>query len=108
MFLLLIIQDTSDVSVSLQCGDDTSSSENPSNLSSVIYENTEGKHILFPSTPLPDSSNHVDVDIHPEFSDLGCRDLSTFSSDHNVDSLVVSPSKPLVYDDVSVDKVETP
>ena len=74
-------QDTLDVSLSLYCGEDTSSSKNPSNLSFVISENTEGEHPCFSSTPLPNSSNHEDADKHPQFSDLGCRDLSTSSSD---------------------------
>lgn len=101
-------QDTSDVSMSLNFGDDTSSFENLSKLSSIISENTEGEHPRFSSTHLHDSSNHKDADKHLEFSDLGCHYLSTSSSDHDVDSIVVNLSKTLVYDDLSVDEVETP
>jgi len=35
-------QDTSDVSISLHCGEDTYLSENPFNISSVISKNIEG------------------------------------------------------------------
>ncbi len=55
-------QDNSDVSLSLQCGEETSSSENPFNLSFIFLENTKGQHICFSSTPLLDSSNHEDAD----------------------------------------------
>ena len=48
-------QDTSDVSLPLQCGEDTYSLENSSNLSSVFLENIEAEHLFFSSTPLPDS-----------------------------------------------------
>lgn len=101
-------QDTLDVILSLHCGEDTSSFENMSNLSSVISKNTEGEHPCFLSTPLHDSSNHDDVDKRPESSDLSCHDLSTSSSYHDVDSIIVNLSKTLVYDDLSVDEVETP
>ena len=67
----------------------------------------EGEHPSFSSTLLCDSSNHEDVNQHPEFSDLVCHDLFTSSSDHDVDSLVVNPSKPLVYEDISINKVKT-
>jgi len=88
----------SNFTLSLQCREDTPSSENISNLETIISENTEGEHPCFSSTPLHDSSNHDDVDKHPKFFDLGCQDLSTSSSDHDVDSLIVNLSKPLVYD----------
>jgi len=100
-------QDTSNVSLSLHYREETSSSENTSNLSYVIYENIEGENPYFSSTPLHDSSNHKDVDKHPKFSDLGCHNLSTSSSDHDVHSLVLNPSKPLVYHDLPIDEVET-
>jgi len=74
----------------------------------IFLENTEGEHIFFSSTPLSDSSNHEDVDKHPKFSDLRCRDLFTSSSDHDVDSTIVNISKTLVYDDLSVHEVKTP
>lgn len=89
-------------------GEDTSSSKNPSSLSSVISENTKGEHPFFSSTLLHDSSNHEDVDEHLGFYDLGCCDLSTSSSDHDVHSLFVNPSKPLIYDDLSIDEFENP
>jgi len=101
-------QDTLDVSISLQCREDTSSSEHPSNLSYIFLENVEGEHIFFSFTPLSNSSNHEDVEEHLEFSDLGCHDLFTSSSHHNVDSTVVNISKTLIYDDLFVNEVETP
>ena len=101
-------QDTSDVSLSLQCGEDTSSSENPLNLSFIFLENTEGEHLYFSSTPLPNSSNHEDADKHLEFSDLGCNDLFTFSSHHDFDSTIINLSKTLVHNDLFVNEVETP
>lgn len=102
------LQDTSDVSLSLQCEEDTYSSQNPSKLSSIFPENIEVEHLCFPSTPLPDSSNHEDVDEHPESYDLGCHDLSTSSSNQNVDSTIVNLYKTLVYNDLSINKVKTP
>ena len=51
-------QDTSDVSLSLQCKVDTSSSKNLFDLSFIFLENIEDEHLFFSSTPLPDSSNH--------------------------------------------------
>jgi len=71
-------QDTSNVSLSSQCGEDTSPSANPSNLSSIFSENTKGEHLCFSSTPLPDSLNHEDDKKHPKFFDLGFHDLYFF------------------------------
>jgi len=82
--------------------------ENPLDLSSALSRNAEGEHPSFSSTPLYDSLNHEDSNQHLEFSNLGCRDLFTSSSDHDVDSLIVNPSKPLVYEDPSINEVETP
>lgn len=101
-------QDTSDVNLPLEFREDTSSLENPFNLSSIFLENIEGEHLCFSSTPLLDSSNHEDVDEHLEFSNLSCCDLFTSSSDHDVDSINVNLSKTLVYDDLSVNEVKTP
>lgn len=58
--------------------------------------------------PLCDSSNHEDADECPEFSDRGFRDPCTPSFDDNDGSLVISLYKPLVFDDLSADEVETP
>ena len=88
--------------------DDTSSSENPSNLSSVISKNTEGEHLHFSSTPLPDSSNHEDANKHLKFFDIGFHDISTSSYDHDVYSIIVNISKALVYNDLSINEVKTP
>lgn len=101
-------QDTKDANLSLHCGQDTSSSENPSHLSFVISENTEGEHPCFSSTPLHDSSNHEYADKHPKFYDHGYCDLCTSSFDHDVDSLDVNLSEPPISDDLSIDEVETP
>lgn len=101
-------QGMSDVSLSLQCREDTSSPGNSFNLSSIIIENIEGENLCFSCTPLPDSSNHEDTGKHPEFSDLGFHDLFTSSYDCDVDSINVNLSKALVYDDLSVNEVKTP
>lgn len=98
-------QNTPDVSPSFDNGKDKPFIEHPLDSSSAFSGITEGEHSCFSSTPLCDSSNQY-ADKHPEFSDLGSRDLST-SSDHDVDSIVVNMSKTLVYDDISVDEVET-
>lgn len=82
--------------------------ENPFNLSFIFLENTEGEQFCFSSTPLPDSSNHEDVDGHFEFSDLDCHDIFTSLSYQDVDSIVVNLSKTLVYNDLSIHEVETP
>lgn len=97
----------SDVILSSQCREDTSSFKNPSNLSSALFENIEGEDLCFSSTPLPDSSNHEDADKQLEFSYIGCHDLSTYSYDHDVDLINVNMSKTLIYDDISVNQVET-
>lgn len=94
--------------MSLHCGEDKSFSENPFNLSSVIFGNAESKHSGFSSTPLHDSLDHEDANEHREFSDRGFHDLCTPSFDHDDDSLAVNFSKPLVFDDLSSDEVETP
>ena len=78
-------QDALDVSTSLHYEEDTSSSENPSHMSFVISENTEGEHPCFSSTPLHDLSNHEDVDEYPEFSDCGFHDLCTSSFDNDIE-----------------------
>lgn len=54
------------------------------------------------------SLDHEDVDEHIEFSDCGYHDLFNPSFDHDVDSLVVDISKPLIFDDLPDDEVETP
>lgn len=77
-------------------------------MSYVISQNTKGEHPCFSYTPLNDSLNHEDVEKHPKFSGCGCRDLCTSSFDHDVDSLIVNISKPLVFYDRSIDEVETP
>ena len=94
--------------MSLHCGEDTSSFENLFDLSFVISKSIEGEYPYFSTTPLHDSSNYQDAKKHPEFFDLGCRGLSTYSYDHDVDSTIVNLSRTMVYDDLSVDEVETP
>ena len=80
---------------------------NPLDLSSVIFGNSEGENFCFSSTPLYDSSDHEDANVH-EFSNRGCRDLFTHSFDHDSDLPTVDFSKPLVSDDPYFDEVETP
>lgn len=65
------------------------------------------EHLFFSSTPLLDSSKHEDAEKRLEFSYLRCCDLSTSSSNHDVDSIIVNMCKTLVYDDLSVNEVET-
>jgi len=103
-----LLQDTLYVSPSSNNGEDQSFIGNPLDLSSTFSRNAEGEHPSSSSTPLCDSSNHEDVDQHPEFSDLGCHDTFTSSSNHDFDSLVVNLSNPLVYEDLSINEVETP
>jgi len=57
---------------------------------------------------LHDSLDHEDVDEHIKFSDHGCCDLFTPSFDHDVDSLDVGISKPLVFDDPPTGEVKNP
>jgi len=70
-------QDTPYVSPSSNNGEDKSFIGNPLDLSSSFFGNAKGEHPSSSSTVLCDSSNHEDVDQHPEFYDLGCRDLFT-------------------------------
>lgn len=100
-------QNTPNVIPSFDSREDKSFIENPLDFSSTFSRNTEGEHSFLLSTPLFDSSNHKDANKHPEFSDHGCRELYTSSFDHDVDSLTINLSKPLVSDDISIDKVET-
>lgn len=101
-------QNTLDDSPSFDNAEDKSFIEHPLDSSSSFSRNTEGEHSFFPSTPLCDSSNHEDADKHPKFFDLGCHDLSTSSVYHDVDLIIINLSKTLVYDDLSIDEVETP
>jgi len=99
---------TSDVSISLHCREDTYFYANPLNLSFFVPKNEEGGHSCFSSTPLYDSSDHEDVDEHLEFFYHGCHDLFISSFDHDVDSHTIDPSKPQVFDDLPTNEVETP
>lgn len=100
-------QDTTYVSPSSNNGEDQSFIKNPLDLSSALSGNPEGEHPSFSSTPLCDSSNHEHANQHPEFFDLGCHYLFTSSSYHDVDSLIINPSNPLVYKYPFVNKVKT-
>ena len=101
-------QDTPYVSTSSNNEEDQSLIGNPLDISSALSGNVEGEHPSFSSTPLCESSNHETANQHPGFSNLGCRDLFTSSSNHDVDSLTVNILKTLVSDDLSIDEVETP
>lgn len=81
---------------------------NPPNLSFFLSGNSEGEKLSFSTTPLYDSLDDEDVDAHLEFSDRACREIFTHSFDHNVDSLAIDISKPLVFGDLPSDEVETP
>lgn len=82
-------QDTPDIILPSNNGEDQSFIENPLDISSSFSKNTEGEHPFLSYTPLFDSSNHEDSDQNPEFSDLVFRDLFTSSSVHDVDSLII-------------------
>jgi len=98
---------TVDVNPSSDNREEKSFIEDPLGFLSTFSRNTECEHSFFSSTPLCDSSNHGHADKNLEFFDLGYCDLSTSSSDHDVDSIVANPSKGMVYDDLSIDEVET-
>lgn len=101
-------QNAQDVSLSFDCGENRYFFMNPPNLSSFISINWEGEIFSFSSTPIYDSSDHEDVDVHIKFSDHGCCDLFIHSFDHNSDSLAIDLSKPPIFHDLSSDEVETP
>ena len=73
----------------------------------MFFENIEDEFFRFSSTPLFFLSDHEDTDEITNFSDRSCRDLFTPAFDHDDDSIVVDLSKPPVYDDLSIDEVET-
>ena len=101
-------QDTSDVGPSFDKGEDKSFVENPLDLSSVFSGNTEDEFVHFSSTPLFDSSDHEDADEIIDFFDRGYRDPFTLVFDHDHDSITVDLLKPLIYDDLPDDELETP
>ena len=55
-----------------------------------------------------DSSDHEDADEFIDFSDHGDRDPFASIFYHNHESIAIDLSKPLVYDDLPDDQVETP
>lgn len=63
---------------------------------------------FFSSTPLYNSSDHEDFVDHLECSDHGCCDIFTHSFGHDYDSPIADLSKPLAFEDISSDEVETP
>lgn len=101
-------QNTPDVSPSLDNGEEKFFTANPFDFSSNFFGNTEGEYYCFSYTPLFDSSDHEDADELNDFSNRSFCGLFTLVFDHDVDFIIVDLSKPPVYDDVFVDKVETP
>jgi len=101
-------KNTPDVNLSYHSGEDKSLFENPLNSSSVISRNPDCEHSCISSTPLCDSLGHEDADEVIEFYDHGYHDLFTPSFDHNIDSFTLDISKPLIFDDLYVDEMETP
>lgn len=101
-------QNTPDVTTSLHYGEDTYLFPNSPNLSSFIYGNSESEHSCFQSTPIYDSLDHEDADENIKFSNHGFHDLFTHSSYHDADSFSIDLSKPLVFDDLPNDEVESP
>jgi len=82
--------------------------ENPLDFSPAFSRNIEGEFVCFSSTPLFDSSDHEDANEIIDFSDHSCRDLFTPIFDQNDDSITVDFLKPPIYDDLSINEVETP
>jgi len=103
---LPIIHKTKDVSRSFDCREDKSFFLNILDLSPLNSKSSEGE-FCFSSTPLYDSTNHEDVDVHLEFFDHGCRDIFTHSFDHDSDSLTIDLSKLPIFDDPYYDEAET-
>jgi len=73
----------------------------------LFPRNTEGEFFCFSSNPLFDSSNHEDVDKIIDSFNHRCHDLFTLVFNHGDDYIKIYFSKPLVYDDLSIDEVET-
>jgi len=69
--------------------------------------NAEGEHSCFSSTPLFDLYDHEDAVEIIDFSYHNCHDPFTPIFDQHDDSIAIDFSKPLVYDGLFVDKVET-
>lgn len=101
-------QNTHGVSASYDNEEDKLFTEIPLHFSSTFSRNAEDEFFCFSSTPLFDSSDHEDTDEIIDFVDRSCHDLFTLVFDNDDDSIIVDFSKPHVYDDLSVDKVETP
>lgn len=101
-------QNTLDVSLSFDNEEEKSFIENPLDFSSTFSGNTEGEHSCFSLTPLHDSSNHEDANEHAKCDDHGFHGIYTSSFDHDIYSLTLNLSKPLVSNDLSIEEVETP
>jgi len=102
------LKNTPDVIPSFENEEDKFFIENHLDFSSTFSRNEEAEHSCFSSTTLFDLSHHEDVDEIIYFSDRSCCDPFTPIFDHYVDSIGINLSKPPVYDDLSVDEVETP
>ena len=74
----------------------------------LLFPESEGEFVRFSSTPLFDSSDHEDANQIIDFDDHSCHALFTPVFNHDNDSITVDFSKPRVYDDLSVNDVETP
>jgi len=101
-------QNTPDVTPSFDNTEGKLFIENPLDFSSTFFRNTEGEFFHFSYTPLFYSSDHEDANEFIDFVNHRCHDLFALVFDHDNDSIAVDFSNPLVYDDLSVDKVETP
>jgi len=101
-------QNTPNVNPSFDNGEDKLFIENPLDFASSFSGNEEHENSCLLSTPLFDLSNHADVDEIIDFSYRSCHDPFTIVFDHDVDSIIVDISKPLVYDDLYIHKVKTP
>jgi len=101
-------QDSPDVCPSFDNREDKLFIENPLDLLSVFSINTKDEFVRFPSTPLFDLSDHEDANGIIDFFYHGGRDPFIPIFDHDHVSIIVDLLKPLVYDDLSDDEVETP
>ena len=101
-------QDTLDVSPWSDNGEDKLFIENPLDLSSAFSENIEDEIVRFSSTSLFDLLDHEDTVEIIGFYGRGCCDPFASIFDHNDNSITVDFSKPLVYDDIYDNEVDTP
>jgi len=100
--------DSPDVSPPFDNGGDKLLIEYLLDPSSIFSINTMDDFVHFSSTPLFDVFDHEDATNSLIFLIHGSRDPFNFIFYHDHESIAVDLSKPLVYDDLCNDEVETP